>query len=663
MERSEEERELEQLRKFDKLRKLVQNIWKNHMWMLIGIFVLVLAALLGFAFMRVTYSSTRYIARLTLCFHPKHSGKVGQYDDKYVLLILNRRTTRDAFAAIGGKKDPKRKLIADKIKISSNRKQQHIFSVELFANSEQEAVNYINEFADVCIQEYAGERTRDLQQWKNRLTEEKQGLDNDANKLSAQIADLLVPLQVISPEKDFEHLRKQMGELQSARARLNHQIEGISSRKKQLERDIKEVNPVMLQHLKEIKKFIAELEHLDKEISAATELYTDANPKMIALHSRKRAVEKRRDAFLAEYKIRSIDPQTIRLAETLSTELKSVSDELDTKMSEKRVLDDEIADSEKRLKLFNESQPQIQRLTQQRKVLRESMQRLDDSIAEIDYMQMMVKDDLFINEIARSAVGDQPFSKKNILICTFAALALTSFCAAMLALLEFFFGTVADAKELMLYDEFHYLGVLPTSAKMFSSEDAQKMVFNNLFHKLETLDPKVVFSGALPGARIMSQFFDFLSWNFAMAGKRMLVVDMVQAEQFEPSGDGSGDDTVDTMILTFSGGKCYLPVASRKFLVPSELELLKNDFSLLKDRYDCIFIRHSFALRRSKLFLEQIASICDAALYAVGAGKTPRKHLRDLVAMQIKIKIPIMTILSDHAAAKLEKDLKVETVS
>ena len=660
---SESEREMEQLRKLDKLRKQVQEILRTHYVLLTIIFVLVLGALLTFLAIQTSYSPSRYLARLTLCFHPKHKGKmIGQYDDKYVMRILNRRASRQRFCEQGDVKDVVRKKIAALINITMDRKQPHNFSIELYAGSEEDAVAFINQFAAICVQEYCTERTIDLKKWKEVLEKEKESIYKDIQEVSGKISELTLPMQMTSPEKDYERLRQHINEIQTSRTRLSLVLENLLHRKKQLETELAAVNPKLLENQKEIKEFFRELDQLDREIALATELYTDENPKMIALNSRRAAVQKRLDAFLGENQIKAADPQLIRLAETLSTELKSLMTELENKQNEKQVLDGEITESTKRLQLFTESQPRLQQLTQQRRNLRESMDRLDESISEINYMLLMVRDDLFVNESAKSAIGNPPFTKKKIAICLFAAIVLTAFVAALVALFEFFFGSVANARELMLYDEFHFLGVLPTSEELFQSADREKVSFNNLFHNFQNLSSHVVFTGALPGARIIPQFFEFLEWNFAMAGQRVLVVEMVLAEEFEAaeSSDSSSEIPLDTMLVTFSGGKCYLPLASKKFLSPSELELLKNDFTILKEHYDHIFIRHSFPLRRSKLFLEQIASLCDGALFAVGSGKTPRKYLRSLLSEQLKINIPFMTILSDSAAEKLKQDLKME---
>ena len=205
---SEADREQEQLQKLDKLRKLVQTILGNHLWLIGTVFVLVLGAMLGLVWVKGANSPTRYLARLTLCYNPKHHGKIGQYDDKYVLRILNRRSTRDAFASQSDELNGRRRGILGYIHIGMDRKQPHTFSIELSAASEAEAVAFINEFAGACIQEYSGERMRDLRQWKELLDAEKkaEGIEkkitdeakeearrirNDADREAKDIADKL----------------------------------------------------------------------------------------------------------------------------------------------------------------------------------------------------------------------------------------------------------------------------------------------------------------------------------------------------------------------------------------------------------------------------------------------------------------------------------------
>ena len=68
-------------------------------------------------------------------------------------------------------------------------------------------------------------------------------------------------------------------------------------------------------------------------------------------------------------------------------------------------------------------------------------------------------------------------------------------------------------------------------------------------------------------------------------------------------------------------------------------------------------------MRGSGLFLEQISEICDGLMVAVAAGKTRRRDLRFLLSIQLKIKLPVMTILTEYSKKHLKKDLTQEVES
>ena len=679
---NETDKELEQLQKLDKLRKLVQTILGAHLTLLFLIFLLVLASVLTIVVMSVTYSSRRYLARLNLCYLPKQKGKISHYDDKYVLDILRRQTTRrnfsqrvDAKTGEPGEDDTpeknarvKRKITksdllkrqaARQIKIIRASKQSHNFTILLNAASEDDAVELINEFAQVCIQEYVKERTRDLRSRKDVLEKEREGVKEKIKECNSKISQLVMPLHIITPEKEYERIRIQLNEFQTARIRLNVVLENLNTRKKQLEKDLSEVNPALLLHQQEIKTFQTELNKLDNEIAAASEMYTDENPKMIAILSRRNATQKRMDEFLQSKGIKAFDNSLITKAEKLSAEQKTLLAELEVKENEMRVLDNEIADCRNRFRLMTEYQPKLQLLMQQRRMQQDSLTRLEESISEINYMLLMVKEDLFVNEAASAAVGTKPFAKKTLLVCIFAAVAITAFAASLIVLLEFFFGYVANIHELQLYNEFSYLGELPASEEMFGSEELETVIFNKIFHNFNAVGPHVVFTDSLPGGKIIPKLFDSFEWNFGMSGRRMLLVDLVLAEDFPIVPDPE----TKTMIVTFSKGKAYLPLTSQKFFAPTELELLKNDFQILKEDYDYIFIRNVFSVRGAGLLKEQIPQICDGMIVAVGAGKTKRRDLRALLSVHLKIKLPVMTILTAYSKKNLNKDLNQEAES
>ena len=46
------------------------------------------------------------------------------------------------------------------------------------------------------------------------------------------------------------------------------------------------------------------------------------------------------------------------------------------------------------------------------------------------------------------------------------------------------------------------------------------------------------------------------------------------------------------------------------------------------------------------MFLEQVATACDAAVVAIGMKQTPRRLVRRLRELQGKVRLTIMTVLS-----------------
>ena len=635
-------KEIERLKKLELLRKLLQLIFFKHIKLLLGLFASLLLVIFVVIYFIVTQSPMRYIARISLYYYPKQTRNITSLDAKYVLQLLNRQTVRHRFyeeTAENGNRIP------CAISIYATKKEKNHFHLQISSGSAKNAVNFVNTFADLCVNAYVEERTESLNNWKKVLQQKKQEVFKDISQVNIAKNRIGAPLHAPAPEKDFEQLRVIMDEQQSAHTKLSLVIANLEHRQKQLNESIAKINPALFEFGKEIRESLEAQKALDKEIMLARQLYTENNPKLMALISRKKTSEATFAAFLKGKNISQSDLERLADTETLKNELKSVSDELETRRGEMRVLDIEIANINNRFHRLNEILPHVQQLNQQYTSLMESLQTIDSSIADINYLLPLVKDDLKIGIRATSALGEHPFRKKNLAIGFFAALMLTGFAAMVLLLFEFLFGNVSDESELELYYEFRYLGSLP---KHESLSDAEAMgMYNPICHTFQSSAQHhhIVLVGTLPGGRISADMFNAFEWNYAMAGKRMIALEMVLANTFEDP-DYVCDDMA---IITYSGSKGYLPVASKKLLAPSEVEMIKRDLETLRKSYDLILIRHSASLRRDRIFIEQIAMLCDGAIIAVGAKKTRRRSLRALVAMHEKTKLPIMTILSDSS--------------
>ena len=307
---------------------------------------------------------------------------------------------------------------------------------------------------------------------------------------------------------------------------------------------------------------------------------------------------------------------------------------------------------------YRKNQPEIEALTLEASKIQEAQKKLSTHLAEIRKLRPLINEDLRIGETSHSAVALMPFSKKNIFVYVFSAISITMLLASLTVLLEFWMGRVSGVKELAIIPELRYLGTLPTSDKMFESDRKKQMAFSTSCHnfQMSETDHHIVLAGALPGGKLIPEIFESFEWSYAMAGKKTLAIDMVLANNF----DYDVPSDIDTGIVVYSGSKGFLPVASKHYLAPAEQMLLKQDLEILRKSYDLIFIKHSASLRSDRLFFEQIFALCDSAVLAVGAKRTPRKLLRQLISLQRKTSLPIMTILSDSSPSTFNKNQSME---
>ena len=468
-------KELERLKKIELLRKLLQLIFFKHIKLLSIIFVSLIVAIFVGVYFVVTLSPVRYIARISLYYNPKNTRNISHFDTKYVLQMLNRQTVRHRFYEETSEDGSR---IPCTISIRPEKRDKNHYQLSLNSGTAHNAVAFVNTFADLCVKAYIEERTESLQNWKKVLQQKKQDVFKDIQQVNLDKTRIGAPLHAPSPEKDFEQLRVIMDDQQSAHTKLGLAIGNLEHRQKRLKAAIAKINPALFDHEKKIRESLENQKALEKEIALNRQLYTEENPKLIALTSRKKSSDAAFAAFLKERNLSVKDLDDLTNADALKNELKAVSDELETRIGEMRVLESEIANTNNRFHKLNEILPHVQQLNQQHASLMESLQTIDASIADINYLLPLVKDDLKIGIRATKAIGQKPFSRKNLAIGFFAALMLTAFAATSLLIFEFLFGKVTDESELELFYEFRHLGALPARESLTEAET--RVVFNTV---------------------------------------------------------------------------------------------------------------------------------------------------------------------------------------
>ena len=241
------------------------------------------------------------------------------------------------------------------------------------------------------------------------------------------------------------------------------------------------------------------------------------------------------------------------------------------------------------------------------------------------------------------------FSPLGIVLACLVAIVITGILAMLVVWVGYRYGRVSGDKEMELYSDFSFLGVLPESREPFNSDDKKNNIYFesvcNHFQKIG-VEYHVVMAGMLLGADIKQSFFDFLQWNYAMVGKKVLILDVIDAKDFKED-----DSMLDTCLVNYKNCMGVLPLANYKDISDAELHLLKQDLKILRKKYALIIIRQKHPLDTEpvahSLFMEKISSVCDGMLIGVGAKRTLRTSLRSLAGFARDNKnSQIMTVLS-----------------
>lgn len=660
------ENELERLKKLEEIKRHFQALLGNHLPLVALLFVLWLIGLSLLAYLKVASAPDRYTASVSLHYIPAASKYFAPYDAKYVFQLLNRREQYNDFLdgleqERGGEKtmSPERARrgrgaasLPRNVIITFDPKQNNFFTIAISAPTAEDAVKFVNKFAETCITAYKQERRSKLNLERESVRRKRdetllqiQQIDDETQKLGAA-------LLVHAPEKEYERLRTLLANRQTELNRLDFAISGLEAQQKRLEDALDKINPALLDNLKELQGHLERLNKVKQEVTVARELYTAQNPKMKTLESRYQVMEQALQLFLSLHGLTTADIASMDNVVQLNADLKKVTAELEANLVSKAALEKDIADNNNRFQEINVLYPKAFQLTQERNFLAESVRTMDGRITDIDNLLPQLERDLFVGEYATSAVGRSAFDKKTIGLNLFISTVATIVLIILIVLVEYTIGRVQGEKELELYSHINYLGTLPDVADVVVPGSGNQMAFSAVGHHILSLKPKqhVIFVAALPGgANLSPGFYESLLSIFHMADKHPLLIDMVPSDDFDATPDMYAGHTE---VIAYSEDRGYLPMINTNFFTLTILESIKRDLNVLKQFYDPILIKRSTSMRFNKIFIEELSGFCDGTMLGVQVKKTPRKFLRFMSKMQEKTKMLIMSFLFDVNAGK-----------
>lgn len=648
--------EQEQIKRFEQLRKLLQMIMMSHIRPIIVFFVITLAACLAWFYISARRSSSHYEANVVL--HYVNTDKGGKtLPPKFTLALLNRYDIRQRFLMEYRKKygfGARCSIAVEEIR-DKKRGTTEGFKISVKAVDERSAVRIANDFADFCVETYSAECAAALQVQLDELNKKKERALIERERLKTQKRELAGG--VGDPKGMLRQLERSVETNRRLLMDERMLLDSLEKSYRELEAEMRAFNPALISCEKELRRLLAERKKLADELERLRDVYTDDNDtKMGRPIERLKQKEAELRRFLAERKLTEADIDRLDAALELHGRMEKLRLTIVQKRNRVRMLEAAVRSDEAKIAHLRDIMPQIEILDERQRTYDESLARFQASISDI--RSRLVKDGIRIGERAESAAKIKPLGSKKVVMCIILAILLTGVMAALIVMRDFLFGRVTSDKDLILLPGIRYLGALPTRDMMFESKNQEQIAFNTIYHAFMNSGFKhqVVLVNALPGGKIMQELFDAFERNHAMSGKRTLCIDVVLADTFDYDMPGAED----MGIIVHSGSKGVMPVITKKFLSPSEIELLKNDLLTLRNSYDLILIRHSASMRHDRMFVEQIMPLCDSLIIAAGLNKTTRKHLRRLTALSSKSDLPIMTILSDSSTGTAGKHNNLE---
>lgn len=622
-----------QLEKMNKLRQLTQLILLRHSLLLLAVLAVSAGALTAFLRWRGAKSPSRFTAEMELLYQPKEIKPFIAIDDHAMLQLMARKIVTDKTDSIMMRNGLGR-LERDSITIQKQRNQNHLFRIITTGGTAGEAILKANAFADICIDEYREFRRADLKRWTEVFTEQYALHEEKLRQYAQTIANLLKEAGQNTPQSEQQRLTDLLTEQRQTLAQLHTQLANAKAKAAKLRLLAKALPIRALPNASKIKDFHQRLDDLDKDIIVMGQLYTDKNPKLLALKAQRDSLQQTYKLFLEREKLPDISPEALDAAKRLVQETAEAEAEIETISANAKVLEQAIADNEGHLKAIADIIPKLSELQTLQNGVRNSLAETEKTLTDLQYLTISANKELQPIEYASQATAKPLLSKKALAGIVIISAFLTFMAAVVLFFLELLFGHVRTYAELSAYYGLLPFGMLPVKPDSYTSSNAGRYALNEIYYKLHELDENahVLFIGRLPGTTLPATLHQTLVWQSATNGRRMLILRIVPSKTFVET-----DSMTQLNAVSYEGSFGYMPVDNPYTMSNSELSLFKEDLKTLQQHFELILITREEPLSRHGLLFSQMFRLADYSFILTAAHKTPRTALRLAISLHQKL--------------------------
>lgn len=623
-----QEAERERMLQFELYRKLCVAILLKWWWAVL-LLVVGTAAVLAVMFeIRFLESGERYETETGLFFFPKEMKFYSTMTLKQALELFARSTLRKQVADRLNLSGRERATLGGRMEISSERSRPNLIRISVKAATVESAVLLANTVADVCCDEYVEFRSRDLRSRLDTLLDRKAELLRSLDRCDKQQRELVSTWTALSPSQELDRLRAFISIALAKLSELNIRYANEEAKCRNLKESLSKIDPVALKYSNHLKELLDNQERLKRETVQLRQLYTEKNPRLLAILMEYKDAEKEYHDFLKEKGIRAHDPDALRNADAMLKEQAAANENLAVLKQNRNSLTSEIEKNRETVSKLTAVLPKYSELVTQRQALFEMLNSVEEGIGDMQLLMAMTPNDIQQVEKVTGAFSGTAFDKKSLALTVAGTMLVSGTGVFLLIGLLILLGRIASPEEVSAYWTLALLGVYPASEDQFASEQEKEALLHDIFYKFRKKlgNGHVVFEGVGEGGEMVSDILRSLDWNSAMAGLKVFRIDIVPAVDFTESKESGGES--DLVAIQCSGTQGCLPVGNPHALSPAELEMLGCDVKELLNRYDLLIFSRSAPLRVNELFFRQMVEFCDCSLLYFGAGATSRRLLR-----------------------------------
>lgn len=638
--------ELEQMKKFEMLRRLGTAILLRRLWIPIVVFLVAFAALFVVIGRRAQFAE-RFEAHAVLFFRPRTTEHARAASNDEVIQILLRRSLKEKVAdkIVGGEAtEGFRGTMARVAEFRVDERSLGVFYVVARATTAADALKRANTYADVCLEEYALYRNGDLDVLFKTAEESKAEILKRLKEIDVEEDELNRKTRFAQPKQELARLNDAILRQKTSLSEANVRLAREAAQARKTEGDLAIYPKDLVAAIDTVKDLLSDLDKARTDVADAESRYTERNPKLVVAHERLATLRARVEALCRKHGIDTIDAITVEKIESLVKELAATKAQVELAQETTEALEAEIKKNDDEVKRLQELAPAYERLQRRRDGFNASLAEIEDTLSDLRYQRSAIPHDLTIVEPVRVPDETPPMTPKKMILMVMIAGVFAGASLFFAFVWEILFGRVYDVKELTYYPDLVTLGALPPDDVPFPSEHDEKRVMDGLYYALRPgLDSaRLLFVARLPGGDYARRFHTAVEWNCAMCGKRLLFVEFVVSRDFtmtdemKPIGGG--------LVLFHS--RAYFPVNDISRLSPSELTLLETDLKTLAKTYDLFVLGRDLPVSDSSIFFEQMATLCDVVEIFVGKGRTSRHALRQALKIQKECGKPLYAVLS-----------------